>query len=545
MNNYCVLYCRVSTKDEEEKGLSLDAQEDLLKEYASEESLSIVKTFRCSESAKEAGRKGFNEMLRYCQTNEILNLLVESYDRLHRNKEDEVKIEKFIKDGAFIHRVGERVVRSKDTDIEDETIDDMKFVFSRHERKKISKRVRYAISQKLKKGEPPFTPPVGYRSIKGNKEKGETNRIVKTKDADKVKQFLETFNTGKFSLAQMLEIAKDMNLKSQRENELIRKEDMARIIHSRFYYGEFECQGKLWEIKADGYEPIISRKMWQKNQDILEQRTKYKKPEKGLKFKYNNLIHCAKCGRLYYGFQPIYKVKWKKKDGSFGMKPYEYPMKYITDKSNSGKRERCIMPPFTEEEIEGLLLEEIEILKFDNKRWDEIKSKLFHDDSKEFLDFEIQNLRTELTQNETRKDKIYSDYEDGVVTGDFVQTRMLKLDDRQKEIKLRLAELEEDREQYDEKIGKSITIIDSIRNFKKKWGSMSVEKQNEMLRLMTTKIFATYNKIKLNGKMIEQKDLYIQWNDEFKELFDLGIIKATRHVKGSKVVFNCGKIRDG
>ena len=287
--------------------------------------------------------------------------------------------------------------------------------------------------------------------------------------------------------------------------------------------------------------------MWQKNQDILEQRTKYKKPEKGLKFKYNNLIHCAKCGRLYYGFQPIYKVKWKKKDDSFGMKTYKYPIKYIAEKGKTDNG-KCDMPPFTEEEIEGLILEEIEILKFDNKRWDEIKSKLFHDDSKEFLDFEIQNLRTELTQNETRKDKLYSDYEDGVVTGDFVQTRMVKLDDRQKEINRYQIDIDFDPHQSFLS-GKSIEIIDSIRNFKKKWENMSVEKRNEMIRLITIKIFVTYNKVKLNGKMIEQKDLYFQWNDEFKELFDLGLIKATKHVKGSKIdpnkLFNCGKIRDG
>ncbi len=137
MSNYCVLYCRVSTKDQEEKGLSLDAQEDLLREYAEENKFQIVKLFRGNESAKAPGRKMFNSMLKYCKGNEIEDILVESYDRLHRNKEDEVTIDKFVKSGGNIHRVGERIIQSKDQDVEDQTLDEIKFVFSRHERRKI------------------------------------------------------------------------------------------------------------------------------------------------------------------------------------------------------------------------------------------------------------------------------------------------------------------------------------------------------------------------------------------------------------------------
>ena len=104
-------------------------------------------------------------MLKYCKGNEIEDILVESYDRLHRNKEDEVTIDKCVKSGGNIHRVGERIIQSKDQDIEDQTLDEIKFVFSRHERRKISKRVKYGLEQKLKKGEFPCSPPLGYKSI--------------------------------------------------------------------------------------------------------------------------------------------------------------------------------------------------------------------------------------------------------------------------------------------------------------------------------------------------------------------------------------------
>jgi len=42
-NNKCILYCRVSSKEQEDKGYSLEAQEKLLKEYAERKVLKRVK----------------------------------------------------------------------------------------------------------------------------------------------------------------------------------------------------------------------------------------------------------------------------------------------------------------------------------------------------------------------------------------------------------------------------------------------------------------------------------------------------------------------
>ena len=44
-DNRCILYCRVSSKEQEEKGYSLEAQEKLLKEYADRKELKISKIF--------------------------------------------------------------------------------------------------------------------------------------------------------------------------------------------------------------------------------------------------------------------------------------------------------------------------------------------------------------------------------------------------------------------------------------------------------------------------------------------------------------------
>ena len=49
--NKALLYVRVSSKEQEKEGYSLDAQEKLGKEYAERKNLEIVRIWKVSESA--------------------------------------------------------------------------------------------------------------------------------------------------------------------------------------------------------------------------------------------------------------------------------------------------------------------------------------------------------------------------------------------------------------------------------------------------------------------------------------------------------------
>ncbi len=67
MNNLvrrsAVLYARVSSKEQEQEGFSIPAQLKLLKEYAAKEGFEIVREFVDVETAKQAGRTAFGEMV--------------------------------------------------------------------------------------------------------------------------------------------------------------------------------------------------------------------------------------------------------------------------------------------------------------------------------------------------------------------------------------------------------------------------------------------------------------------------------------------------
>ena len=57
-----VLYVRVSSKEQSEKGYSIPSQRRLLRDYAKKRKLALVREFEEIESAKKAGRKALRHL---------------------------------------------------------------------------------------------------------------------------------------------------------------------------------------------------------------------------------------------------------------------------------------------------------------------------------------------------------------------------------------------------------------------------------------------------------------------------------------------------
>ena len=57
-----VLYARVSSRDQEREGYSIPAQQKLLKAYAKDKDITIVREFQDVETAKQVGRRECSDM---------------------------------------------------------------------------------------------------------------------------------------------------------------------------------------------------------------------------------------------------------------------------------------------------------------------------------------------------------------------------------------------------------------------------------------------------------------------------------------------------
>ena len=99
----CVIYARVSSKEQEREGYSIPAQLKFLNEYANQNGFIVAKEFVDNETAKKSGRTNFGEMIKYLRKHTtIKTILVEKTDRLYRNFKDYVNFIYYFLSGSLM-----------------------------------------------------------------------------------------------------------------------------------------------------------------------------------------------------------------------------------------------------------------------------------------------------------------------------------------------------------------------------------------------------------------------------------------------------------
>jgi site-specific DNA recombinase len=278
-----VIYTRVSSKEQEKEGYSIPAQTKLLKDYAYKNNLKIVREFSDAETAKQAGRADFGEMIEFLRKNsEIKIILVEKTDRLYRNFRDYVTIDDL---DLEIHLVKEGEVLSKNSKSHQKFIHGIKVLMAKNYIDNLSEEVKKGQMEKAEQGEWPSTAPVGYRNNK------ETHRIeVDPEKAPFIRELFESYGSGNYSLEVLAEKAKSSGLFSI-NSMAINKAGIHRILKNPIYYGEFYWKGKKYQ---GNHEPIISRHLFDSVQRIFEESGHSKEAKRNLAFA--GLLKCNKCG---------------------------------------------------------------------------------------------------------------------------------------------------------------------------------------------------------------------------------------------------------
>jgi len=124
-----VLYTRVSSREQQQEGFSLEAQSRTLRDYAARGGYTIAATFQDVETAKTTGREAFSEMGAWLKRNQPCRVvLVEKTDRLYRDFSDAVTIEKL---DVEVHLVKDGTVLSRDSKSQDKLIHGIHLVMAK------------------------------------------------------------------------------------------------------------------------------------------------------------------------------------------------------------------------------------------------------------------------------------------------------------------------------------------------------------------------------------------------------------------------------
>ena len=279
------LYVRKSTDEEDRQVLSIEAQLAELKEFAAKEKLEITASFEEAKTAKEPGRMRFGEMLQRLKNGEADGIISWHPDRLARNPID---------GGQIIYLVDTGKIKSlkfptfwfEDTP-QGKFMLNIAFGQSKYFIDNLSENVKRGLRQKLRRGEYPGWAPLGYL----NEYKNHT--IIKDKIKHKlVKRIFELYSKGEYTLKSLTDKFNELGLISQTGKKL-RPGVIHFILKNPFYYGVFKYKG---EIHEGNHEPIITKKLFDQAQQVMQNRGRPHKEKKHNYIFTNGFMKCGTCG---------------------------------------------------------------------------------------------------------------------------------------------------------------------------------------------------------------------------------------------------------
>jgi DNA invertase Pin-like site-specific DNA recombinase len=398
-----VIYARVSSKEQEKEGFSIPAQLKLLKDYAASNGFAIAQEYVDVETAKQAGRTAFSEMVAYIRAHPSVRvMLVEKTDRLYRNLKDWVTVDDL---EVEIHFPKEGVVLSRDSRSSEKFMHGIKVLMAKNYIDNLSEEARKGMQEKAEQGIWPTKTPLGYRNVTG--PDGKKVITLDPDEAPVVTRLFEWYATGGFSLKDAARMARESGLAYRKSGSRVPVSTIQTILRNRLYTGWFEWNGKLYEGK---HEPLVSVDMWERVQGVLDGRFAKKAKRGRNDFAFSGLIACGKCGCAVVG--EIKKERY-----------VYYHCTGYADKCQ-GDPASCRRRYVREEVLEAKFTELLGRLKFDEEVLVWVRDALHasHADERREHEEAIRRHQAEYKRLQDRISAMYVDKLDGVVDSIFFET---------------------------------------------------------------------------------------------------------------------------
>ncbi|TCK68065.1 DNA invertase Pin-like site-specific DNA recombinase [Winogradskyella wandonensis] len=290
MNNV-VLYVRVSTDEQADKGFSLRDQEQKLLSYCDSKNLNVLKLFREDHSAKSFNRPEFKKLMSFCSTksNKVDGLLFIKWDRFSRNTTESYnKISQFNALGITVNAIEQPL---------DLTIPEQGLMLAVYlsmpevENHRRSLNIKSGMRRAFKEGRYVASPPRGYDMGRDSAKKP---ILVPNEDSPFIKLAFELLATGNYT-------QKDVIDELKRRGYSISKSALGRVIRNPLYHGEIHLEAygeeKAIVIKAI-HEPLVDSYLFHKVQQVLfgnKKQLGVSHKKLNVNFPLKGFVTCPKC----------------------------------------------------------------------------------------------------------------------------------------------------------------------------------------------------------------------------------------------------------
>jgi len=417
----CYIYIRVSTDEQATEGYSLANQKRACREYAVNRKYHPKKIFVDEgKSGRTVNRPEFQEMLKELKNKKADCVVIYKIDRFARNITDFSRIRKeFIEAGIDFHSVMEGDLSSGSS-----LIANIFASVAEWESEVNGKRTRDALIQKFRQGWQPTPPPIGYRSIGGEKEKKTCEPDPYT--APIIKELFELYATGSYSIFDLQKWLSNKDIVSKNGTPLGHSV-VHNILRNPFYYGRIRWRGKS---KMGKQQPIFNKDLFDTCQYVLTKHRNFLIRKRKHSFLLRGFVFCGECGQRY-------TAEWHDLPKSSKLDKIAY---YHCPKYN---RNGCPSPYVELTDLEKQVEKTIRKMQFGQEFIETVikKTKEILDDNRQDINSQRMGLLNRKTALESKRNKLEDSLLNETIDNETfkrmhtrIQSKINKLNDQIQEI---------------------------------------------------------------------------------------------------------------
>ena len=460
VQNQYVALARVSSREQEREGFSLDVQEDALHRYAQRNHGKIIKFYRIAETAsKHTERKTFKELLAYCKKNahKLDGVLFYKVDRAARNLFDYVELERLeVEHHVPVVYVAQPTENTPAGRMQRRILANMASFYTEQQ----SLDVKEGHQRRVDSGLFPCKAPFGYKNIRID---GRSLVEVDDDAAQKVRRIYELYSRSGETLDGVSRKLKAQGIYYSSTQIEFTRSKIHKILRDRSYIGEIFYNGSWYEGKQ---QPIVDRALFERVQVALGVKT-----YQGHETVYGSgMVKCAHCGRPV-----VAEVKIKKTKS--GNKEYRY---YRCSQYNKGDHPKIRI---SESKLDKQIIELFRQIKIDDPKihdWIvkiiQLKTESMQSESEKQLDDIIQQHKLIARQ----RDRLLNMRIEGEIDREIFATKDQELRDKQAHFRMLIDSRDRNKSEYTEIVLKTFELSQELEN---KWENADVAEKRQILCL--------------------------------------------------------------
>ena len=285
-------FARVSTKEQEAEGQSLDVQENAIKAYVTQHGGQLLKVFRVAESARASEeRRVFQEMLAFAEdpANKVNCIVFKAVDRATRNTLDLHRLEALWEKLGIDVRIVEGDMRMSEAG--GNLMINMLGVWAKHQIQTQSGKINEARQHLRDQGKLAYRAPFGYQNIRIGQV---AQVVVHTDNGPKIRRIFELYAFENLTVRDLIDRLKAEGITYTTKHPRFNKAKLHTILRDRTYLGEIRTPKGY--RPGTSHQPLIDRATFDRVQIRLGDKhyTKHAMVFAGV-------MTCDECGRRITG----------------------------------------------------------------------------------------------------------------------------------------------------------------------------------------------------------------------------------------------------